>query len=48
MAKIKEMFNRLRLTEIYIFKDNKSYFHSLENKGIINKNDRDFLSTLNK
>jgi hypothetical protein len=45
MAKVKEVFNRLRLTEMYIFKGDKSYFRSLESRGMINKNNRDFLST---
>ena len=48
MTKIKKIFNRLKLIEIYIFKNNKFYFYSLKNKKIINKDNRDFLSILNK
>jgi hypothetical protein len=42
------MFNKLKLTEIYIFKNNKSYFYNLESKGMISEDNRDFLSTLDK
>jgi hypothetical protein len=47
-AKVKEAFNRLRLTEIYIFKGDKSYFRSLENRGVISEDNRDFLNTSDK
>ena len=45
---IKKGFQILKISEIKIFKDNKSYFRFLKSKGIISEDNRDFLNILDK
>ena len=45
MTIVKKGFQIFKISEIKIFKSNKSYFRFLKSKGVISEDDRDFLST---
>ena len=45
---IKKGFQTLKISEIKIFKGNKSYFRFLKSKGVISEDNRDFLSISDK
>ena len=47
-ATVKKGFQTLKISEIKIFKGNKSYFRFLKSKGVISEDNRDFLSTSDK
>jgi hypothetical protein len=44
-AAVKKGFQTLKISEMKMFKGNKSYFRFLKSKGVISEDDRDFLST---
>jgi len=44
-ATVKRGFQTLKISEMKMFKGNRSYFRFLKSKGIISEDNRDFLST---